>query len=116
MARMKIEFLAQYRKSHGLSLRDRAVAYLPRYAARAAAVAPLSNLATRCFAGIAGFTTKRPLPEWRSNRFVDRPWPKSGEREVVLLVDLRAVDLHQQPWIAEKVLGQRSCGFSLANA
>jgi Fe-S oxidoreductase len=32
MARMKIEFLAQYRKRHRLSLRDRAVAWLPRYA------------------------------------------------------------------------------------
>ena len=87
MARMKIEFLAHYRKSHRLSLRDRAVAYLPRYAAGAAASAPLSNLAMRLFRGFAGFTNKRPLPEWRSNYFVDRSWPKSGEREVVLLVD-----------------------------
>jgi len=87
MARMKIEFLAHYRNSHGLRLRDRAVAYLPRYAARAAALAPLSNLAVRLFSGFAGFTNQRPLPEWRRNRFVDRPWPKSGEREVVILVD-----------------------------
>jgi FAD/FMN-containing dehydrogenase/Fe-S oxidoreductase len=87
MARMKIEFLAHYRKRHGLSLRDRAVAYLPRYAARAAAMAPLSNLATRLLGRLAGFTNKRPLPEWRSDRFVERPWPKSGEREVVMLVD-----------------------------
>ena len=87
MARIKIEFLAHYRKSHGLSLRDRAVAYLPRYAAGAAALAPLSNLAMRMFSGFAGFTGKRALPQWRSNRFIDRPWPKSGEREVVILVD-----------------------------
>jgi Fe-S oxidoreductase len=87
MARMKIEFLAQYRKSHSLSLRDRAVAYLPRYAPSAAALAPLSNLALRLFGGFAGFTNKRALPEWRSDRFLDRSWPKSGEREVVILVD-----------------------------
>jgi Fe-S oxidoreductase len=87
MARIKIEFLAHYRKSHGLSLRDRSVAYLPRYAAGAAALAPLSNLAMRMFSGFAGFTSKRALPQWRSNRFIDRPWPKSGEREVVILVD-----------------------------
>ena len=87
MARMKIEFLAHYRRRHGLRLRERAIAYLPRYAATAAALAPLSNLAMRAFSGLAGFTRKRALPEWRSNRFVDRPWPKSGEREVVLLVD-----------------------------
>jgi Fe-S oxidoreductase len=84
---MKIEFLAHYRKNHGLTLRERAIAWLPRYAPLAAAVAPLANLATQCFSGIAGFTDKRPLPAWRRNHFIDRPWPKSGEREVVLLVD-----------------------------
>jgi FAD/FMN-containing dehydrogenase/Fe-S oxidoreductase len=87
MARMKIEFLAHYHKSHGLTLRDRAVAYLPRYAPLAAALAPLSNLGMRMFGGLAGFTAKRPLPAWRRERFVDREWAKSGAREVVLLVD-----------------------------
>jgi Fe-S oxidoreductase len=87
MARMKIEFLAHYRKGHGLTLRDRAVAYLPRYARIAAALAPLSNLGMRMFGGLAGFTAKRPLPAWRRDRFVDRAWAKSGAREVVLLVD-----------------------------
>ena len=87
MARMKIEFLAQYRKSHGLGLRDRAVAFLPRYAQLAAAAAPLSNLATRLFGRLVGFTAKRPLPVWRRDRFIDRAWEKSGVREVVLLID-----------------------------
>jgi len=87
MARMKIEFLAHYRKDHGLALRDRAVAYLPRYAQLAAAVGPLSNLGMRMFGGLAGFTAKRPLPAWRRDRFVDRVRPKTGAREVVLLVD-----------------------------
>ena len=87
MARMKIEFLAHYRKDHGLTLRDRAVAYLPRYAPLAAAVAPLSNLGMRMFGGLAGFTSKRPLPAWRRDHFVDQAWSKSGAREVVLLVD-----------------------------
>jgi ferredoxin len=36
MARMKIEFKAQYRTRHGLALRERAIAYLPRYASLAA--------------------------------------------------------------------------------
>jgi FAD/FMN-containing dehydrogenase/Fe-S oxidoreductase len=87
MARMKIEFLAHYRKSHGLTLRERAIAWLPRYAPIAAAIAPLANLATLWFSGLAGFTDRRPLPQWQRNHFIDRPWPKSGEREVVLLVD-----------------------------
>ena len=87
MARMKIEFLAHYRARHGLPLRERAIAWLPRYAPFAAAVAPLANLATRALGGFLGFADRRPLPAWRRDRFIDRPWPKSGGREVVLLVD-----------------------------
>jgi FAD/FMN-containing dehydrogenase/Fe-S oxidoreductase len=87
MARMKIEFLARYRKDHGLPLRERAVAYLPRYARYAAALAPLSNLGMRLFSGLAGFTAKRPLPAWRRDRFVEQTWAKNGAREVVLLAD-----------------------------
>ena len=87
MARMKIEFLARYRTQPGLTLRDRAVAYLPRYAPLAAAAAPLSNLAIRWLGGLAGFTTKRALPALRRDRFIDRPWAKSGGREVVILAD-----------------------------
>src|SRR6202043_483289 len=41
MARMKVEVLHQYKKRHGLSLRDRLVAYLPRYAPAASRLAPL---------------------------------------------------------------------------
>jgi FAD/FMN-containing dehydrogenase/Fe-S oxidoreductase len=87
MARMKIEFLSHYRKKHGLTLRERAVAYLPRYAGMAASLAPLANLGMQLFGGFAGFTTKRPLPAWRRDLFADRAWAKSGTREVVLLVD-----------------------------
>jgi Fe-S oxidoreductase len=87
MARMKIEFLAQYRKAHGLTLRERAIAWLPRYAPWAARVAPLANLASRWLRRALGFTTQRELPAWRSDSFVDRVWVKRGSREVVLLVD-----------------------------
>jgi Fe-S oxidoreductase len=87
MARMKIEFLAHYRRRHAPTLRERAIAWLPRYAPLAAAGAPLANLAMRSLRRFAGFTDRRALPEWQRNRFIDRPWPKSGEREVVLLVD-----------------------------
>ena len=87
MARMKLEFTAQYKQRHGWTLRDRAIAYLPRYAPMAAALAPLANLATSAVSGLLGFTRQRPLPAWRRDYFVDRPWPKSGDREVVLFVD-----------------------------
>jgi Fe-S oxidoreductase len=87
MARMKIEFLAHYRKRHGATLRERLVAYLPRYAPWAARTAGLANLGGRALRGVLGFSPRRELPAWRSNYFVDRVWPKRGSREVVLLVD-----------------------------
>jgi Fe-S oxidoreductase len=87
MARMKIEFLAHFRKSHAPSLRERAIAWLPRYAPLASELAPVANAMTRLFSGFAGFTSRRPLPAWTRNRFIDRVWPKTGGREVVLFVD-----------------------------
>ncbi|HKX38514.1 MAG TPA: FAD-linked oxidase C-terminal domain-containing protein, partial [Burkholderiales bacterium] len=87
MARMKIEFLAQHRRRHHLSLRERAIAYLPRYAPLAARFAPLSNLASATLKTLLGFSARRELPRWRRDRFVERAWAKSGGREVVLFVD-----------------------------
>jgi FAD/FMN-containing dehydrogenase/Fe-S oxidoreductase len=87
MARMKIEFTAHYKARHGLTLRDRAVAWLPRYAPWAARLAPVANLASRWMRSALGFSTRRELPAWRGNYFVDRVWSKRGSREVVLLVD-----------------------------
>ena len=87
MARMKIEYLAQYRKSHALTLRDRLVAYLPRYAPWAARFAPAANLASSLAKQWLGFSQKRDLPKWRSDYFFDRARTKSGAREVMLFVD-----------------------------
>ena len=87
MARMKIEWLAQERRRRAPSLRERAIAYLPRYAPWAARAAPLANAATRALRALLGFTARRELPAWSSNYFVDRAWTKRGEREVVLFVD-----------------------------
>jgi Fe-S oxidoreductase len=87
MARMKIEFLAHYHRRHRPSLRERAIAWLPRYAPWAARTAPLANFASRALRAALGFTSRRELPAWRADYFVDRAWPKRGEREVVLLVD-----------------------------
>ena len=84
MARMKIEYLAQYRKRHPLSLRDRAIAYLPRYAPIAAQMAPLANLGTRIAGRMLGFTGKRSLPSWRRDAFVGAA---DAGADVVLLVD-----------------------------
>src|SRR3954466_5493206 len=68
MARMKIEVLAARNARRGLPLGDRLVAYLPRYAAMAAKVAPLLNLRNRSGAlrrlleRVAGVSAKRDLP------------------------------------------------------
>jgi FAD/FMN-containing dehydrogenase/Fe-S oxidoreductase len=87
MARMKVEFLAHYRKSHPPTLRDRLVAYLPRYAPWAARLAPLANLASQLCKSLLGFSEKRDLPKWRGDYFVERAGAKSGAREAVLFVD-----------------------------
>src|SRR6184192_2019505 len=83
MARMKIEFLAQYNAKHGFSARDRAIAYLPRYARAAATFAPLANLATRMLQRPLGFAA-RPLPRWRRDYFRDTG---VEDGDVVLFVD-----------------------------
>jgi FAD/FMN-containing dehydrogenase/Fe-S oxidoreductase len=71
MARMKIEFLHQRQQRHGTRLRDRLVAFLPRYAPYTARIRGLLNLWNRlpCVAPMGqrllGFTTERSLPIWR---------------------------------------------------
>ena len=75
MAKMKIEVLAAANARRGLSLRDRFVAYLPRYAPYAARLAPLMN-ARDAIPGAAwlterlvGLSAKRQLPRWRRDVF-----------------------------------------------
>jgi Fe-S oxidoreductase len=81
---MKIEFLSHYKARHGLSLRDRAIGYLPRYAPWAAKLAPLSNTASSAFKSLLGFAGKRRLPRWRSDYFKGT---ESSDADVVLFVD-----------------------------
>jgi FAD/FMN-containing dehydrogenase/Fe-S oxidoreductase len=94
MARMKIEFLYHYKKRHGFSLRDRAIAFLPRYAPYAAPLAPLLNLRNRLPALAAlgerwlGLSARRQLPEWASPPYRgSSDTGPAGGRNVILLVD-----------------------------
>ncbi len=88
MARMKIEFLAGYRRRHGLTTRERMVAYLPRYAPWAGRMAPLANSASSLLRSAIGFAAKRALPRWRGDYFADRTRAnRGGGREVALFVD-----------------------------
>ncbi len=97
MAKMKIEFLHHYGKRHGVALKDRLIAWLPRYAPWAARLAGLANLrdAVPGMAGLGerllGLSAKRLLPKWRSDAFhhdsAAAPHAAETADEVVLLVD-----------------------------
>ena len=109
MAKMKVEFLHHYKRRHGLKLKDRIVAYLPRYAGWASRFPWLLNLRNRLPGAPAlaerliGFSRKRTLPAWRRDAFRDDAVLRTREAplaargrdettqaalvEVVLLVD-----------------------------
>ena len=78
MARMKVEFLHHYHGKHGLPLKERLIAFLPRYAPFAAKLAPLMNLRDRIplLAKLSerwlGFSARRSLPVWR------KPWRETA--------------------------------------
>lgn len=95
MSRMKTEFLNHYTRRHGLSLRDRLVAYLPRYAPWVSRISGLANLRdvipglAELSEALAGLSAKRTLPRWRRD-FFNRRDPFVGPEDgppVVLLTD-----------------------------
>ena len=94
LAKMKIEVRHAMAERHGLSLHDRLVAYLPRYAPFASKLSWLLNM-RNVLPGLptlmeyaTGFSRQRPLPRWR---FL--PFAKSGSHgpagapEVALFAD-----------------------------
>jgi FAD/FMN-containing dehydrogenase/Fe-S oxidoreductase len=96
MARMKVEFLHHYHARHGYRLRDRLVAYLPRYAPWAARAAPLVNLRDRVplLARLSeswlGLSARRTLPQWQRRTFLATAadvMPAAAAGEAVLLAD-----------------------------
>ena len=93
MARMKIEFLAQYKRRHGFTARDKLIGHLPRYAKWASRLPWAASIATRIpGAGAAieaiGFDRRRPLPvfkrSWTSRA---RHEARGTGRKVVLFAD-----------------------------
>jgi Fe-S oxidoreductase len=78
MAKMKIEFLHHYHARHGLPLKERLVAYLPRYAPLAARFGGVFNLRDRQPAlsrfseRVLRFSARRTMPNW------GRPWREGG--------------------------------------
>src|SRR4029077_9510195 len=84
MARMKIEVLRARAEKFGLTLHDRLVGYLPRYAPFAAQLPRLFNLrdnlpgAAKVSEALAGFSARRSLPRWRGDVFAEpdiSSWP-----------------------------------------
>ena len=93
---MKIEFNYQWQRKHGLALKDRAIASLPRWAPWAARLPWLANLrdmipgAARVIENCIGLSAQRSLPRWRHDTFL-RTSRKVDEAtamaDVVLFVD-----------------------------
>ena len=100
MAKMKVEFLHQYKQHHGHTLKDHLIAHLPRYAALASRLAPVLNLRNRWpwLARLGerwlGLSAQRSWPEWRTQHAFNTPIPGvdiatalRSDRGVVLFVD-----------------------------
>jgi len=100
MARMKLEVQAARAAKHGLSLHDRLVGWLPRYAPYAVRWRWAFNgrdrsvFLRRASELFAGFSARRSLPKWRADIYRDRSdWAYNaatagdGTRDVVLFAD-----------------------------
>ncbi len=101
MARMKIEFLDRWNRTHRLRWKERLIAWLPRYARHASRLRVLLALrdrvpgAARLTERLLGFAARRPLPRWRGDPFTDDRDTDDrdtddeavGGREVVLWAD-----------------------------
>ncbi|WP_170473263.1 FAD-binding and (Fe-S)-binding domain-containing protein [Ruegeria arenilitoris] len=80
MAKMKTEVQAARIAQHGLRLRDRIIAYLPRLAPFAAKTRPIANNFSR-FASFAGFSRTSQLPKFHA------PFKGKSDGDVLLFSD-----------------------------
>jgi FAD/FMN-containing dehydrogenase/Fe-S oxidoreductase len=93
MARMKIEFRHRWQAEHGLTLRERLIASLPRWAPLAARVPALVNARDRLpfvramVERTLRFSAQRSLPRFRSDTFLRNAPADDAGADVVLLVD-----------------------------
>ncbi len=93
MARMKIEVLAARAHKNGISLHNKLVAYLPRYAPFVSKVPWFMNIRNkvpvlaRFMEYVTNFTAQRKLPAWDRRPFQDNEFTSSDKNAVVLLAD-----------------------------
>ena len=120
MARMKIEVAAARARENGISLHDRLVGWLPRYAPLASRLPSVANAASRLH-GIAGerllgFTTRRGLPAWRADRYdpAATDGPATG-REVILFADTFNTYFEPQNLVAAREV-LAAAGFRVRSA
>ena len=93
MARMKIEVQAAMAKRHGLSLHDKLVAFLPRYAPLASRLSFLTNLRNtvpglaKLTEKLTGFTATRNLPAWSGAPFKNSEASDAEAPQAVVFAD-----------------------------
>jgi Fe-S oxidoreductase len=93
MAKMKIEVLAARAKKNGVSVRDKLVAYLPRYAPWATHIPRLMNLRNtipglaRMTEGVTGFTATRNLPLWSNIPFKNDELDYTSNPDAIIFAD-----------------------------
>ena len=93
MAKMKLEVQVAQARSHGHSLHNRMIAYLPRYAPAASKLRWLMKLRNsqpwlaKLTEKMTGFAASRALPHWANNPFKDDHEDLTTGHDVVLLAD-----------------------------
>jgi FAD/FMN-containing dehydrogenase/Fe-S oxidoreductase len=128
MAKMKVEFLHQYKAKHGHTLRDKLVAYLPRYAPTVSKIAWLAN-ALEAVPGLkgvrerlVGLSAKRSLPRWSTpidifSAVRASTAPKQSGKEVVLFTDtFNTYFESENVSAAVKVLHAAGCAVRIVQA
>lgn len=120
MARMKIEVLAANHARHGASLREKIVAYLPRYAFYASALAPLLNIRNtsprlaRLTEPLTGLSARRKLPAWHRHPYRPRQSDPSTHADMTVALFADTFNCAFEPdniRAAERVL--RHLGYSV---
>jgi len=120
MAKMKIEARAAWAKRHGTTLRERLVAYMPRYAGIASRMGGLLTALehTPVFGAMTkralGFATERSLPRFKTSFLGQQSeqTPAASGREVLLFVDTfnNYIDT-QNAYAAQRVL--QAAGYTV---
>ena len=93
MAKMKTEVAYQRAKRHGISVRDKLIAYLPRYAPWVTHVTWVANLRDQIpglpwlTEKLFGLSKERKLPVWHGGYVAPSDTPDSNRPVVVLLSD-----------------------------